>query len=504
MDSVRKPTAADISALHANIMKDKIDLDTVSEIKNSVDEKLDPSMRNKCKSEVDIIKATADDKIAATSNLKYEQEIKPSSLSGSTSINHPLLVEETEVPNGRMAGASESDILSKDGERVKDIRVDEGMHSEDKILIYLDHSTCVGKVSTVMNDGCNGSLENRECKLESQSSSALDVNRLTKDAVPCCQLNNNSGKEAFILGPSNLDDKSIPNSLKVNKEAKWNGISHPFNECSDCALSQKNGDMYSANTFQSQTILQAEPECSSTPSESQSASRTGSVTDHAVSVHVSEVTSSLNNDGMTLNASDNILISPCSGQKFPSEQTAESEVDGKKSAAEIDSDKTGNSTDLYTSEKSVGSNIYTSTVVDSGAIKDVESHGHRTFGNPGFAGDIAGQTCSLEMEWNVSTQSSDEVMSVASDKVSGNNNVAEMVNHANSAPIHLSGSISYSGSVSCPGSISLRSDSSATSTRSFAFPILSNEWNSSPVKMTQADSRYYKKKQRWRCCCFCG
>ena len=36
------------------------------------------------------------------------------------------------------------------------------------------------------------------------------------------------------------------------------------------------------------------------------------------------------------------------------------------------------------------------------------------------------------------------------------------------------------------------------------FYRLSNEWNSIPVKMTQTDSRYYKKKQRWRCCCFCG
>lgn len=509
MDSVRKPTVANISAIHANIMKDKIDLHTVSEIKDTANENLEPSMRNKCKSEVDtygVMKATADDSIATASNHKYEQEIKLSSLSGPTSVNHPLLVEEMEVPNGRIARASESDNLSKDDElSVKDIRVDEGMPSEDKLLVYSDHNTCVEKVLTVMNDGYSGSLENRECKMGSQSSSALDVNRLTKDAVPCCQLNNNSGKEAFILGFSNLDDKSSPNSLKVNKEAKWNGIGHPIDECSNCALSQKNGDMYSTNTFQSQIIHQAEPECSSAASESQSASSTGSVTDHAVSVHVSEVTSSLNKVGMTLNTSaDDILISPSSGQKVPAEQTAESEVDGKKSVAELDSDKTSTLADLSTSDNSVGSNIYTSRVVDSGAIKDVENHGHRIFGNPVFAEDIAGQTRSLEMAWNVSTQSGNEVMPVASDKLSGDNNVAEMVNHANSAPILLSGSMSYSGSISCPGSVSLRSDSSATSTRSFAFPILSNEWNSSPVKMTQADSRYYKKKQWWRCCCFCG
>ena len=38
MDSASKLIAVDTSALHANIMKDKIDVDIVSEIKNTVDE----------------------------------------------------------------------------------------------------------------------------------------------------------------------------------------------------------------------------------------------------------------------------------------------------------------------------------------------------------------------------------------------------------------------------------------------------------------------------------
>ncbi|OVA16902.1 hypothetical protein BVC80_9049g32 [Macleaya cordata] len=46
-----------------------------------------------------------------------------------------------------------------------------------------------------------------------------------------------------------------------------------------------------------------------------------------------------------------------------------------------------------------------------------------------------------------------------------------------------SGPIAYSGPIPYSGSISLRSDSSTTSTRSFAFPVLHSEWNSSPVKM---------------------
>lgn len=95
--------------------------------------------------------------------------------------------------------------------------------------------------------------------------------KLSKDAIPCCQLDRNSGQEAFILGLSNLDNKNRPHSLKMNKEAKWNGIGYPTDECNNCALPQKNGDvlMYSTNTFQSQKSHQAKPECTPPPLESQ-------------------------------------------------------------------------------------------------------------------------------------------------------------------------------------------------------------------------------------------
>lgn len=69
----------------------------------------------------------------------------------------------------------------------------------------------------------------------------------------------------------------------------------------------------------------------------------------------------------------------------------------------------------------------------------------------------------------------------------------------------LSGLITYSGPIPYSGSISLRSDSSTTSTRSFAFPILQSEWNNSPVRMAKADRRHYRKHRGWRlglCCRF--
>ncbi|XP_038706613.1 uncharacterized protein LOC120002096 isoform X2 [Tripterygium wilfordii] len=70
----------------------------------------------------------------------------------------------------------------------------------------------------------------------------------------------------------------------------------------------------------------------------------------------------------------------------------------------------------------------------------------------------------------------------------------------------LSGVITYSGPISYSGSLSLRSDSSTTSTRSFAFPVLQSEWNSSPVRMAKADRRHLRKNMGWRqgllCCRF--
>ncbi|KAM4121322.1 hypothetical protein ACJW30_03G199500 [Castanea mollissima] len=70
----------------------------------------------------------------------------------------------------------------------------------------------------------------------------------------------------------------------------------------------------------------------------------------------------------------------------------------------------------------------------------------------------------------------------------------------------LSSLINFSGPVTNSGSISLRSDSSTTSTRSFAFPVLQSEWNSSPVRMAKADQRCFRKHRGWKqgllCCRF--
>ncbi|XP_010554265.1 PREDICTED: uncharacterized protein LOC104824052 [Tarenaya hassleriana] len=75
-----------------------------------------------------------------------------------------------------------------------------------------------------------------------------------------------------------------------------------------------------------------------------------------------------------------------------------------------------------------------------------------------------------------------------------------------SAAEPVSGHITYSGPISFSGSLSVRSDGSTTSTRSFAFPVLQTEWNSSPVRMAKADRRHLRSQKSWKhsllCCRF--
>ncbi|XP_050372156.1 flocculation protein FLO11-like [Argentina anserina] len=69
---------------------------------------------------------------------------------------------------------------------------------------------------------------------------------------------------------------------------------------------------------------------------------------------------------------------------------------------------------------------------------------------------------------------------------------------------HVSSLINNSGPILYSGSISLRSDSSATSTRSFAFPVMHpHEPFSSPVRMAKADRRLLRKHRGWKQGIFC-
>ncbi|XP_073148615.1 uncharacterized protein [Henckelia pumila] len=90
---------------------------------------------------------------------------------------------------------------------------------------------------------------------------------------------------------------------------------------------------------------------------------------------------------------------------------------------------------------------------------------------------------------------------------SGNESVTTLIQHDDGeSSFSASGLVAFSGSIAYSRSLSLRSDYSATSARSFAFPILQSEWNSSPERMAEADKRHFRKHRLWTsgflCCRF--
>lgn len=110
-------------------------------------------------------------------------------------------------------------------------------------------------------------------------------------------------------------------------------------------------------------------------------------------------------------------------------------------------------------------------------------------------------------EVSIEAQGAPNHLDVASDNVAMVNRLQHGEGESSfSVAGPVSGRITYSGPIPFSGSISIRSDSSTTSTRSFAFPILQTEWNSSPVRMAKADRRRLQKHRGWRhgllCCRF--
>ncbi|CAH8391541.1 unnamed protein product [Eruca vesicaria subsp. sativa] len=70
------------------------------------------------------------------------------------------------------------------------------------------------------------------------------------------------------------------------------------------------------------------------------------------------------------------------------------------------------------------------------------------------------------------------------------------------------GYITYSAHISISRSFSARSDGSTVSGQSFAFPVLQQEWNSTPARMVRAQKRQLQKEKGWKhysrlCCRFC-
>lgn len=59
-------------------------------------------------------------------------------------------------------------------------------------------------------------------------------------------------------------------------------------------------------------------------------------------------------------------------------------------------------------------------------------------------------------------------------------------------------------SIQCSSNVSIRSNSSTTSSGSFAFPILASEWNGSPERMGEPEKKRLRKRHWRKIWFFCG
>lgn len=137
-----------------------------------------------------------------------------------------------------------------------------------------------------------------------------------------------------------------------------------------------------------------------------------------------------------------------------------------------------------------------------------EHHGNTNLNYPTLMTSSAGtQECHGRSDSAIATQVSTNLDYRTSDGQLVSSQTAHDIGESSfSAVDSFAGLVTYSGPIAYSGSVSLRSESSSTSTRSFAFPILQSEWNSSPVKMVKAERRHYRKYRGWRegllCCRF--
>ncbi|KAH9331403.1 hypothetical protein KI387_003511, partial [Taxus chinensis] len=240
MDSVGNPTAADKTAPVNTIINDKVDFDTISKLSPMSMPEVGTSTCGK---------ASADDKPATPFNPKHGQGalcFVETTKKCSPRNSHPLSTGEMKDPNGSaptVSGSGISACFGEDDENgLRDIRVDEGIPLEEKVVISLDHNIHFEKLSgvllssTIEGSCCSSHLGDKECKPEDQCSSGHDWDRLAQGELPCSQLNkrteeeNDMLDEVCVLKSVNIDDENFPISSKENKEVKQNGIVHSFDE----------------------------------------------------------------------------------------------------------------------------------------------------------------------------------------------------------------------------------------------------------------------------------
>ncbi|XP_020111007.1 uncharacterized protein LOC109725996 [Ananas comosus] len=349
-------------------------------------------------------------------------------------------------------------------EVVKDICVDEGLHSLNS---NFDHSAANGNHRDIMKEITDGAAAGITGDMESRS-----VNG---------PLDSNSGAEHFLSDSFSSGDKP-----KAAEEITGDICSGK--------ISLK--DLLSAN------------DCASEPQKSSPISLNFSSSDRKRSFNSRTVeqdtvkeyyaVTSVASEAATLNQTSKIKESPTNGITKGSLEDRSGTITvflnkNESSQSSAPSAHIANGSTLF---EPVEANSY-----DDGVdIDDFNPRARETGGMDG------GERTTKDSE---QLNRAEKGPAVDGSKVDGaTNSVRNSVHHYDgdmimSGPIISSGPKASSGHIPYSGSISHRSDSSTTSTRSFAFPILQTEWNTSPVKMAKADRGRFRKHHGWRVGLFC-
>lgn len=394
---------------------------------------------------------------------------------------------------------------------VKDICIDEGVPSQEKILFEsgTDEKTLCIFLPAEKD-------KNKELVKEKE-----DIDTAIPDALKFSAENDSNKDSANQCDPKDLmttgEDSTDTIVNDVSKEMFLPGGKLPIVDMGTYTSHYKsmNNDEVEQQPFQvsgEEAILENHVLISAAE-ESNNCSE-DSILANSTLVSVSEESNNSRGDSVlastTLVSAVEELNNSGGNQMFASPDLVSSaEESNNDNGDAMSSSRTKVSAAEETNGSSLSNELYYNSKVENGSI---------TFDFDSLAPAVSGRKLSLE---NGNGGLGTKKMSELENGISDTQTVSRQLQHGQgdvsfstasqgeesfSAVGTLSSLINFSGPVTYSGSVSLRSDSSTTSTRSFAFPVLQTEWNSSPVRMAKADRRCFRKHRGWRqgllCCRF--
>ncbi|KAL9262590.1 hypothetical protein AKJ16_DCAP01746 [Drosera capensis] len=364
---------------------------------------------------------------------------------------------------------------------VKDICIDDGVPSQDKTWVETMEEMKEEKDPSVLFDpsvDCNGDMETLKSSRESVSQ--LDsINSSSKMSEVTCN-------EELVnqVSPNQLFDEGLPNATDaISRSAEVGSIPE-----SCCIAGETKTDGHSNNATESSSLARNGSEKSS-PGSSDTGLMSGETLKDPLGKEWHEVSEKIAAVG-----SLEIPTSHLESYSMKPDLLDETKAEFKSAENLSDNARPSTSSEPSLSQDMADSCAPTvsssDTNSDSGSVTIVM--------NPVIPEEEEGKRAPSVAEIHPDTQP----MTRRAEGISENKAYVTLEQHFHgetsfNAEMPPPSSITYMGPVSYSGNISLRSESSAGSARSFAFPVLQTEWHGSPVRMARADQRRLRKNRGW-------